>query len=168
MARALALVLLTLALACGDDDPGLGPAGTPMGSSRPECDPCYDTLVAETDLCGPALDLCLDDPTLPLEPIVQCFQTEGLCFDDALRRSASCNEACGDASQAKVETCAGACFRERANCAERAVRGTDACLSVCGGAACDQCTLNGQFEFDTCNAELQACADRCVATFRTD
>lgn len=163
---ALALAAALLSGACGDDDPGLSPSGTPSGSDRPECDACYQALVAETDLCGPALDACLNDPTLPVEPIVQCFQAEGRCFDDALRRSASCNETCGDTSQAQVELCAAVCFRSRADCAERVVRGVDACLSVCGGAACDQCTFNGQLEFDTCNAKLEACADQCVRDFR--
>ena len=95
-----------------------------------------------------------------------CFQAEGVCYDSALQRSATCNQGCGDTSQAQVEMCAGACFLQRANCAEQAVRGVDACLSVCGGASCDQCTLNGQFSFDQCNAALEACADRCVSTFR--
>lgn len=167
---AFALMLgLAIGLAgCGDDNDPLNPAmGTGTGSSFPECAPCFDTLVTETDRCGPALDQCLDDPTLDLEPIVVCFETEGACFDDALHRSAVCNNACGDTSQAQVELCAGQCFIQRAECAERAVRGTDACLSVCGGAACEQCTLNGQDAFDQCNSKLEVCADRCVSTFRT-
>lgn len=163
----VALVLALGALACGDETnlemTGMPPTG---GSEFPECEVCFDTLVAETDLCGPALDACLNDPTLPVEPIVACFQTEGRCFDDALRRSAQCNEDCGDVSQAQVELCAAQCFRMRADCAERAVRGVDACLSVCGGDACTLCTINGEESFDRCNADLQACADRCVASFR--
>lgn len=166
-ARTALWLTAALLLACGDEDNGLGPA--PMntgGSERPECAGCYDTLVAETDLCGPILDACLDDPMLPLEPIVECFQADGRCYDDALRKSASCNSTCGDDEQAQVELCVAQCFRLRANCAERTVRGVDACLSVCGGAACDQCTLNGQFEFDSCNAELESCSANCVQTFR--
>jgi len=165
---------LTLALVCGlmmscGNEAALNPVPGPGdGSKFAECSPCFDTLVEETDVCGPALDACLDDPTLELEPIVVCFQTEGVCFDDALQRSAMCNNSCGDASQAQVELCAGQCFRQRADCAEQAVRGTDACLSVCGGASCEQCTLNGQGAFDQCNSRLTECSDRCVRTFRTD
>lgn len=166
-----ALLCLALLGACGGEDEPLGPGG-PGGAGPGDfegpaaCEPCFDRLVAETDPCGPALDACLDDPTLPLEPIVVCFQTEGQCYDSALTRSAACNEGCGDASQAQVELCTGQCFLARASCAERTVRGVDACLDVCSGANCDLCTFNGQAEFDQCNGALEACAEQCKTNFR--
>ncbi|MCA9551338.1 MAG: hypothetical protein KC933_14975 [Myxococcales bacterium] len=163
------LLLAALLGACGGEDPGLNsvPDGSvPGGSSNPACDPCFQTLVAETDLCGPALDQCLDDPTLPVEPIVACFQTDGRCYDAALERSAQCNVACGDPTQAQVELCAGQCFLSRADCAERVVRGVDACLSACSGSSCDICSNNGIAAFDDCDADLVSCVDRCKATFR--
>lgn len=161
--------LLALLAACGGEGGVLDDAsdgGVPSGSDNPACDPCFQTLVAETDLCGPILDQCLDDPTLPLEPVVDCFQADGRCYDDALGRSAQCNVACGDSAQAQVELCAGQCFRTRASCAERVVRGVDACLDVCNGPSCDLCTQNGTAAFDDCDLDLGTCVERCKATFR--
>ncbi len=162
----LCTLLSALALSCGGESEDLQMPGPGMGSARPECDPCFQELVVQTDLCGPALDRCLDDPTLALAPIIVCFETEGQCFNGALQTSSQCNTDCGDTSQSQVESCAGQCFLQRSNCAVRTVRGVDACLTACGGDACTQCTDNGQAEFAGCNSALEGCVQQCKDTFR--
>lgn len=165
-ATLLCTLLSVLAVGCGDDEtPGMPGPGM-VGSTNPECEPCFRALVTQTDPCGPALDQCLDDPTLPLAPIVVCFETEGQCFNDALQVSSQCNTSCGDTSQSQVESCAGQCFVQRADCAVRTVRGVDACLTVCGGDACTLCTDNGRAAFADCNTGLESCVEQCKTTFR--
>lgn len=139
-----------------------------MGGTISEaCQRCADALVDETSLCGPALEVCVLDPTIEVEALVACFIDDGRCYDEALARSSICHGACGDAEQARVETCARTCFTDRARCAETAVRDADRCLDTCPTRLdCDLCSARAQLDFDVCNRNGQACADTCVATHR--
>lgn len=171
--RILLVLVLSLLAACGGEDDTVLPVGgktptMPMGpSDDPACLACYDTLVAETNLCGPALDSCINQPNQTTPGFIACFRTEASCFDTSLQKSAGCNRDCGDDNQANLELCTAQCFLGRGECSEVVIRAVDACLTQCETQSqCDTCTAEGRLAFDSCNLNLTNCGDACIRMYR--
>ena len=135
--------------------------------NSPQCMACADTLEAESAACAVDGDACTRD--MDVEVVKQCFRDEGACQEAALDRAAICHQACGDDPQANVETCAGDCFVTRAECYEVIVEVLVQCYDICTDVVtCAVCDASFGSGAETCDDQLQDCADTCVRTHRPD